>query len=496
MVSFLSIFMPALGSNPIVEGVGMADPHMHVWSYASNTVYLYATHDCSKSGHGNCTRAIPSLSLSSSNVTRTITSAAGAAGSGEEERLDFYMTDWWVWSSIDLVSWNLERKVFPTVFKWDVGGNISECWATDAASLPNGQTFFYLSVGPKQIGVLKGATPTGPFHDPLNKPLIPIGLVPTYSRDPGVLMDDDGSAYLIFGTFSYYMAKLKPDMITLAETLQPVKIIGEQHRDDKPFLHKMNGRYYLSWGCWYAIGATPYGPFNFSGGVINPKDLVNTSFASGGGTKDRHGSFFTFRNQSYFACNDESHGGGGGYRSTIIAYAHYRANGTICEIRIDETGVGQYNLTASGHVIQAAEFYATNTGVKSQVLGLPEAQDPKRNTFEVIVNTGTTLTYPKAYFTQKDAGNDVTIAYKTVEGGATVTMMIGTVATKCTLDGGSTTSSGGGGGGGVEGSVKKMKCGKLPAANLETGGVVDIKLTVSELSGGTGDLRIQRLEFA
>ena len=29
---------------------------------------------------------------------------------------------------------------------------------------------------------------------------MPIGMVPTYSRDPGVLMDTDGSNYLIFGT--------------------------------------------------------------------------------------------------------------------------------------------------------------------------------------------------------------------------------------------------------------------------------------------------------
>ena len=68
--------------------------------------------------------------------------------------------------------------------------------------------------------------------------------------------------------------------------------------------------------------------------------LANTSFASGGGTKDRHGSFFTFKGQTYFTCNDESHGGGGGFRNTIISYVHYRANGTIATIRIDETGVG------------------------------------------------------------------------------------------------------------------------------------------------------------
>ena len=65
-----------------------------------------------------------------------------------------------------------------------------------------------------------------------------------------------------------------------------------QHKDDKPFLHKMNGLYYLSWGCWYAVGSSPYGPFNFSGSVINSTALANTSFASGGGTQVRPLSIF------------------------------------------------------------------------------------------------------------------------------------------------------------------------------------------------------------
>ena len=56
-------------------------------------------------------------------------------------------------------------------------------------------------------------------------------------------------------------------LITLAEKPKGVKIMHEQHRDDKPFLHKHGGRYYLSWGCWYAIGDSPYGPFNYSGAV-------------------------------------------------------------------------------------------------------------------------------------------------------------------------------------------------------------------------------------
>jgi hypothetical protein len=154
----------------------------------------------------------------------------------------------------------------------------------------------------------------------LGKPLVAIGDYPTYSRDPGVLMDADGSNYLIFGTFNYFIAKLNEDMISFAEEGRAVKVVNLEHKDDKPFLHVHRGVYYLSWGCFYAVGDNPYGPFNYSGSIIDVDSLANTSFSNGGGTADRHGSFFTLHGQTYFACNDRSHGGNSQFRSTIIMY--------------------------------------------------------------------------------------------------------------------------------------------------------------------------------
>jgi arabinoxylan arabinofuranohydrolase len=251
MVVMAAMAASVLAANPLVPDIGMADPHMHVFANDPNVVQLYSTHDCNKGRSGPCVR----------EPIEEGHSTVGAAAP------DFRMIDWWVWSSTNLVDWKLETKVLPQSIKWDDVNASQECWATDAASFPNGTTAFYLSVGPKQIGVVTGPTPNGPFSDPLGKPLIPIGMVPTYSRDPTVLMDDDGSAYLMFGTFNYFVAKLNPDLISLAEEPKGVKILQEQHRDDKPFLHKHGGRYYLSWGCWYAIGDSPYGPFNYSGAV-------------------------------------------------------------------------------------------------------------------------------------------------------------------------------------------------------------------------------------
>ena len=130
----LALVGATLARNPIVPGIGMADPHMHVFeSVNESRVYLYATHDYSK---------------------------------GEAGGLGFRMDNWWVWSSDDLVTWQLEDVVYPNkTLTWD--NMTQECWATDAA-MRNGSTFFYLSVGPKQIGVVSSSR--GPLDTSLARP--------------------------------------------------------------------------------------------------------------------------------------------------------------------------------------------------------------------------------------------------------------------------------------------------------------------------------------
>ena len=378
-------------ANPIVPGVGMADPHMHVWPAQPDKVYVYATHDCNRAG----------------DASQPCAAAAGELG--------FLMEDWWVWSSTDLVAWTQEARVYPTALAYENANTTDECWATDAASLADGTTFFYLSVGPRSIGVVAGPTPAGPFADPLGAPLVAEGDYPTYARDPGVLLDDDGAAYLIFGTFSYFVARLGADMISLAETARGVQIRDLQHSDDKPFLHKRNGVYYLSWGCFYALGASPYGPFNYSGSIIDPARLANTSFADGGGTSDRHGSFFELHGQTYFACNDQSHGGSGGFRSSIIAYAHYRENGSIATLRIDETGVGQYNCSASGGVVEAEDFFAVAGAEKRERLAAAAGDDG----FEVVgLRNGSALAYPRVHGLGDGGGRGATLTLRASNGGS------------------------------------------------------------------------------
>jgi beta-xylosidase len=64
------------------------------------------------------------------------------------------MKDWWTWMSSDLINWDLVSVVKPEVsVPWSTAGERDECWATDAA-FRNDKWYFYLSVGPGEVGVV------------------------------------------------------------------------------------------------------------------------------------------------------------------------------------------------------------------------------------------------------------------------------------------------------------------------------------------------------
>jgi len=323
--------LPPVG-NPIMPGIGLCDPHIRVFN---GRIYLYATHDASP--------------LSP----------------------QFRTNDWWIWTTDDLVHWEEVCVLKPE--QTYLRRAFSSCWATDAATR-NGKYYFYFSGGPEEIGVVSASTPIGPWTDPLGKPLIPKGMVRTEERDPGILMDDDGACYIVFGTWDYYIARLNEDMISLAEAPRLVTLdrkfgpYGEGKTDDKPYLHKRNGIYYLSWGCFYATGKSPYGPFTYKGSLMTPETTA-AAFRNNHFYMDRHASFFEFHGQWYMICNDYSNEGTTAYfRNSVLSYIHYRDNGDIAPVRLDGVGVGRYDA-ALGKVEAEDYFKLTGGSVRESPAG-------------------------------------------------------------------------------------------------------------------------------
>ena len=325
---FISLFcvLYSFAQNPIVPNKGLNDPHIHIFK---DTAYVYASHD----------KAI--------------------------DNKKFIMEDWWVWSSPDLVNWTKRSVLHPK--DTYIGKDFTRCWATDVA-YRNGKYYWYFSEGNQQTGVVVGDSPVGPWKDPLGKPLLTSELTPTDEYDMAVF-EDNGQHYIIFGVWEYYIAKLNSDMISLAE--EPKKIIINNPRgpynqdgknlekptDDKPFVHKYNGKYYLSWGCFYAMSDNLYGPYDYKDSVIKEEGFAKGYDAPtwpNGFLQGRHGSFFEWNNQWYYTYCDISQTGNRYFRDTFISYVHYKKNGEMATIRVDGDGVANYN---GDKKIEAEDFF-------------------------------------------------------------------------------------------------------------------------------------------
>jgi hypothetical protein len=289
----------------------------------------------------------------------------------------FVMREWQVWSSGDLLNWKLESKLRPE--ETYIGRPIDGCWATDAIE-KDGRYYWCFSEVDKsgnrhQIGLVSSDHPGGPWKDTLGQPLLADGVADTEVYDPCLFKDDDGSVYIFFGVWDYFFARMRDDMRGVADKPQRIEIInpagpyGAGKTDDKVFVHKRNGIYYLSWGSYYATSDRLAGPYTYRGCFVDPA-RIEQRFRERtwphGPTQGRHGSFFEWNGQWFFAYCEMSFSGNRYYRDFWISYVHYRDNGEIEPIRINSQAVGCYDASA-GRI--EAENFLKGTGTTVDEIG-------------------------------------------------------------------------------------------------------------------------------
>lgn len=184
------------------------------------------------------------------------------------------------WSSTDLISWKNEGVILD--LPHDLTWAKKRAWAP-AIARKNNKYYYYYSAD-VNIGVAVSNKPTGPFKDPLGKPLIKKGSVVGQVIDPMVFVDTDGSAYLYFGQGHCNAVKLNEDMVSFDSTkLQSFKPPGY---NEGPFMIKRKDTYYLMWSEYdtrdprysiaYATSKSPLGPFIKAEGhsVLKGKGVV------------------------------------------------------------------------------------------------------------------------------------------------------------------------------------------------------------------------------
>jgi Glycosyl hydrolases family 43 len=238
-----------------------------------------------------------------------------------------------------------------------------QMWAPDAAE-KGGKYFLYFPVKDKQdvfrIGAAVGDNPGGPFT-PQAAPI-----KGSYSIDPAVFKDTDGSHYMYFGgiwggqlqrwasgaykpedvypakdqpALSAKVARLGDDMTTFAEPPKDVVLLDENGKAlaagdngrrffEAAWVHKYNGTYYFSYSTgdthfiMYATGKSPYGPFTVRGRILEPV-LGWTN----------HHSIVEFQGKWYLFYHDAQLSGGQTHlRNIKMTELKYRADGTIVPI--------------------------------------------------------------------------------------------------------------------------------------------------------------------
>ncbi len=254
----------------------MADPSVHVFN---GRLYIYPSHD-------------------------------RESGIPENDNGDhFDMNDYHVLSTDDVMHGEItDHGVALRVADIPWAGR--QLWDCDVA-YKDGKYYLYFPLKDRndifRMGVAISDKPEGPFipqPDPIRG---------SYSIDMAVFRDDDGSHYIYFGgiwggqlqryrdnkaienphlpaddepALPSRVVKLADNMLEFAEEPRPVVILGE---DGKPltagdphrffeasWMHKYNGKYYLSYSTGdthllcYAIGDNPYGPFTYQGVILTP----------------------------------------------------------------------------------------------------------------------------------------------------------------------------------------------------------------------------------
>lgn len=299
-----SLISPAIcfaQHNPIIRTQYSADPSARVFG---DTLYLYPSHD-------------------------------------RDDSKTFDMIDYHVYTTTDMKTFT-DRGVCFDAIK-DTPWAKAYAWAPDCI-YRNGKYYFYYPTDKKHIGVAVADSPLGPFHDALGKPLVSIdskGIICNRDFiDPCVFIDDDGQAYLFMGQNTICCVKLNEDMISYSE---PVHIIeGCDEFFEAIWMHKYNGKYYLSYSngtqnghqpqIAYAIADNPLGPYKYQGIILDPVSSGTNHHS----IVEYKGKWWIFYHNSdlYLSRNPQAGKEKGFRRSVCVDRLHYRKDGTIKKVRM------------------------------------------------------------------------------------------------------------------------------------------------------------------
>ncbi len=322
-------------SQPLVSHIYTADPSAHVFN---GKIYIYPSHDI------DAGEAFDDLGSHFAMEDYHVISMDSIDGLAVDNGLALHVDD---------VPWAKQQM-----------------WAPDANEKDGKYYLFFPAKAHDdifRIGVAISDSPTGPFKAE------PEAIKDSFSIDPAVFKDDDGSYYMYFGglwggqlqrwrtgefnadqpdsptaflpeedepALLPYIAKMRDDLLEYEEKPKEIEIIDkngnlllagdiERRFFEAAWLHKHNGKYYFSYSTGdshficYAIGDNPYGPFTYSGRILEP--VVGWT---------SHHSVCNVDGKDYLFYHDSSLSKGVTHlRSVKVTEIKYNSDGTIQTIK-------------------------------------------------------------------------------------------------------------------------------------------------------------------
>ena len=286
----------------------------------------------------------------------------------EKSSAGFFMYDWLLWSTTDMVNWT-EHGAVASLKDFPWRGRENGAWAIQTVER-NGKYYLYAPLHGHGIGVLEADSPYGPFKDPLGKPLV-WDQSNWYDIDPSVYTDDDGQAYMYWGNPHTFWAKLGEDMTSLTSGV--TKLPHIPNYQEGPWFYKRNGHYYLGFASTccpealgYAMSDSPTGPWEWKGYIMKPTQRDRGNHP---GIVDYKGHSYVF-GQNYDLMHLETfvhHE----RRSVSAQEITYNADGTIQEIPywLDQQPMKQLHWLNPYQRVEA-ETMAWGFGLKSAKMGI------------------------------------------------------------------------------------------------------------------------------
>ena len=376
----------------------------------------------------------------------------------EKSSAGFFMYDWLLWSTTDMVNWT-EHGACASLKEFSWRSRENGAWAIQTVER-NGKYYLYAPLHGHGIGVLVADSPYGPFKDPLGQPLV-------WQKehwddiDPSVFIDDDGQAWMFWGNPQTYCVKLNDDMISTKGDIyvlnpkdglmRPVKEEGAKinlrvpgrekatwailHYQEGPWFYKRNGHYYMGFastccpeGLGYAMSNSPLGPWKEQNYLMAPTQRDRGNHP---GIADFKGHSYLF-GQDYDLMHLETfqHHERRSVNGTEITY---NADGTIqtSPYWLDLAPMKQLHWLNPYQRVEA-ETMAWGFGLKSAKMGIPNTgvvkdmpeSTGKRNMYIFDINNDEYIRLRGVDFAEKGAKQFAIVAAAAAQAGCTITLRL------------------------------------------------------------------------